>query len=460
MITTIMFILNFIAFLVAVGLLITLHEWGHFWVARRANIKVTRFSIGFGKAIKRYIDAQGTEYVIGWLPLGGYVKMLDSREEKRSLSPHEQQQAFDKKPRLIRAAVIAAGPLINLLLGLFLYSTIFFVGIERVIPMIGAVLPQSIAAQAGLQPQTIITSIDNQKVGSWGETALAIALRLGEKGHLLIGTQSPKTTKKKTHTLSIDHWSIDPLNPRLLESLGIKPFHPPIPTVIGKIEKRSPAERSGLKAGDRIITVNGKKANDWIELIQFVHKRPNEWLTFKIQRQNQRKTINVPSTWAWGKGWKIVGHVGVKSQAIQWPPALIKMEKYSLGKASLQSLRQTKRLIYFNSIIIAKLLRGQLSLSTLGGPISIFKISGQAWQQGLLIYMEFLATISILLGCINLLPIPALDGGHLLFLAIEGIRRKPLSPALEQLFVRLGFILLIVLMFQATVNDVLRFAIR
>ena len=242
---------NFMLFLIVLGVLVTLHEFGHFWVARRMNIRVLRFSVGFGRPIWRRLAADGTEYVIGWMPLGGYVHMLDGRELDRPLTEDERLHAFDLQPLLARIAVVCAGPAINLLFALLMYWVILMVGVQGVIPLIGNISPDSIASRAGLRAGQMITQVDHYTTHQWQDVMMAIALRLGEKNRLLVKTTQRSEPSTRTHWLDLYHWRIDERQPQLMGSLGIQPFYPHIPAIIGAVKKRKPAARAGLKPEGR-----------------------------------------------------------------------------------------------------------------------------------------------------------------------------------------------------------------
>lgn len=449
-------ILGLIAFITGISLLIGIHEFGHYWTAKRLGVYVKRFSIGFGKPIYSKVGKSGTEFVISMIPLGGYVQMLDHREG--DVPKAMTHQAFDRQSTPKRLAIVAAGPLINLLLALIAYGLVFLIGIEYTKPIIGQIAPKSIASQAGLSTNDQIISIDGLPTPHWRRVSIAIALRLGEKTTMLINTTAPNKPNTQTHTLNLANWSIEPHTPRPLESLGIKPYRPPMPPIITQIQPNSPAQKAGLKPGDSITAIDSNPINDWYTLAEYISERPNQTISAQILRQGQPKALSMHTSWALAPGWHIVGKVGIQGQTPKWPDHTEVYDQQNLWQSAKSAWAETRLFTRFNFIIIGKLITGKLSLATLGGPIAIFKVADQAFKQGLVIYLYFLGTLSVMLACINLIPLPPLDGGQLAFLLIEAIRRNPISQPLQLLITRLGFILLIVLMFQATVNDFIRMA--
>lgn len=441
-----------LAFLIAILSLITLHEFGHFWVAKRLGVKVLRFSVGFGRPIWRRVGKDGTEYVIAWLPLGGYVRLLDEREGK--VARKDLAYAFNRKSLLTRFLILLAGPLTNWLLGIFLFWIVFIIGIEQAKPIIGKVIPNSIAAEAGIHAGDEILKINNQTTQSWQKVLLALIYHVGQDDFLPVTVSNNNTVT--TYQLNLATWEVNGLNPDVFKSLGITPYRPEVPPVIYKILPGSPAAQAGLKIGDRIISVNNLRSANWFDFADIVKDHPGEPITLIIQRDNQLQTIVVTTKTKLANNFKKIGFLGIEMQPVDLP-ANMKFEiRYPWWQAWKPAFHETVFFSEFNFLVLGKMILGQISLQGLGGPITIFTSANLAFKQGVAIFLSFLALLSITLAVINILPIPGLDGGHLLFLVIEAIRGRPLTLNAQLLLTRLGIIFLIVIMFQATVNDLLR----
>lgn len=446
-------LLHILAFLMAVLILVTVHEWGHFIVARCVGVHVLKFSLGFGRALWRHRAKNGTEYVIAILPLGGYVKLLDEREAP--VPPEKLHLAFNRKPLLSRILVVVAGPGINVLFAVIAFWLMFVIGVQEVKPILGDIPSHSIAAESGLQTRDELVSIDHHAVSSWQEVALALIRRMGDRGTIVIQTKSASNQQIQDHQLAIDHWSMNALNPDPFSSLGIIPYTPPIPAVIAKMRAESPAARAGLKVGDQVLQVNLQKVGDWQQFVKIIQARPGQQVDLKVQRGGQIINFKVTVGRKFA-GWRRVGYLGIESAPIHWPPSMkINLQHSPLG-AVLPAWQQTWSFLTFNFVLLGKMILGKISMQAIGGPITIFQSAGAAFAQGLVIYISFLGLISVMLAFVNILPIPSLDGGHLLFFIIEGIMQKPLSMAWQLLIYKIGLIFLVVLMVQATVNDLMR----
>jgi len=443
----------FITIFVVVGV----HEFGHFITARLCGIKILRFSIGFGKALYRWYDKKGTEYVIAAIPLGGYIKMLD--EGEGPVPENELHLAFNRQPFYKKALVVLAGPAANFILAIYLYWALFVVGFSTVKPVIGTIAPNSIAAQAGLKPHQEILKIDNTPTPSWVSVALHIILRVGDQGTLQVQTQPFPLTLTNAATndysLSLTHWQLDKLKPDPLESLGIVPYVPAINPVIDFIQPDSPAIHSGLKMGDTVIAIDKQKIKDWVDVLPIVAKSPGKTLIFTVERQG--KKINLPVTVGVKKSFFVKEHgfLGLGPK-IQYQPALIKLVQYGPLDAIPVALDEVGTFIQLNTILLGKMITGKVSMQSLGGPITIFESAGDALNQGIIPFLSFLAFLSISIGFINIIPIPGLDGGHLLFQTIEFIIRRPLSERFQVLCYHLGLIFLFLLIAQAVANDIMR----
>ncbi len=443
------------AFLVTVLVLVSIHEAGHMVVARALGIKVLRYSIGFGKALwKRKSKKSGVEYVIAMIPLGGYVNLLDERNAP--VAEEDKPYAFNRKPLWVRTAVVAAGPLTNLIFAVFIYWIMFSVGVETVKPIIGKVIPNSLAAQAEIQEGDLISRIDGKSVTDWEDIVLTAVSRIGGEGELSIETTSSMGRVNK-YKIDVSQWKTDPLTPDPLKSLGLEPFHPALPAVVKTVMKGSAADKAGVKADDRFFSINGSPVKDWADLVKTI--QPNPGKTFKMILI--RDGIPIASTLTIDKsftlrGFKNVGVIGVSVYPTDYPIAMKFLKQYNPVYAVIPAVNETIRFFNFNFIVLKKLVMGEISLKTLGGPITIFGTADRAFKAGLIAFVNFLALMSVMLAFINVLPIPGLDGGHILYFLVEFIIRRPLSMAVEIFTMRIGFLILLLLTLAASYNDILR----
>jgi len=446
-------LISILGIIITILFIVGIHEFGHFIVARLLGIKVLRFSIGFGKTLYRWFDKKGTEYVIAAIPLGGYVKMLDETEEK--VPKEDLPYAYNRQPIYKKILVVLAGPLSNFILAFFLYWLIFLIGFNSIIPVIGKVRPDSIANFAGLTPNEEIVSINHQQTLTWMQVNFQLADYIGESIKLPMETRKLDSSILHTYLLDLNHWKIDSLKPDPLNSLGIEPYEIEVPNVIGKILKNSPAAQSDLKVGDKILSIENKPVNTWMDALNIVSKYPDQTVTFKIERQGKILTTLV----AIGSHQKLFakknGFLGVAPD-FHFPANLIRKIQYGPLMALSHAKDNTLDFLKLNFVFIGKLFTGKISVQSLGGPITIFGSAGSALNIGWIPFLSFLAFISIAIGVINLFPIPGLDGGHILIHLIEAIMGHPLSQNLLALFYRLGLILLIVLLIQSLMNDLLR----
>lgn len=450
--------LNLLIFIAGIVLallfVIGTHEAAHFGMARLLGIKVLRFSLGFGKTLLSWHDKSGTEYVLALLPLGGYVKMLD--ESEGAVPPEDLPRAYNRQPFYKKFLVVLAGPAVNLIGAFILYWAIFMIGFVAVKPVIGEITPHSIAAESGLPAKQEIISIDNTPVNTWTNILFHLLRHVGNQDTLRITTKSLKDAQIKEYTLNLANWKMDALTPDPLSSLGMTPYEPPMPLVIGFLAKDSPAEKAGLKLGDKLLAMNKAPITDWKMLIQAIKAQPNATILFSIKRG--QKTLDVPVTIGSKRNLLLQssGYLGM-APSIEWPPNLLKTVQYSPLQALAPAFREMKELAYLNFIVLGKIITGKISVQSLGGPITIFESAGTALNAGLLSFLGFLAFFSVSIGIINLLPIPGLDGGHLLIQIIEGFLGHPLSAAWLNLLFRLGFIFILLIFAQTLINDILRF---
>ena len=436
--------------LVTLGVLVTFHEFGHFWVARRCGVKVLRFSVGFGMPLLRWHDRRGTEFVIAAIPLGGYVKMLDEREGE--VPADQLDQSFNRKTVRQRIAIVAAGPIANFLLALVFFWVLAMLGSEQVRPVIGAVEIGSIAAKAGLSPGQEIVAIDGEPTSGWANVNLQLVRRLGESGSLQVLTREEGSTTDSPHELVLDRWLKGADEPDPIGSLGIRPWRPALPPVLAELDPKGPAQAAGLKTGDRLLALDGQALSDWQQVVDSVRVRPDTKIVLHVERDGAQ--IDVPVTLATrGKDKVASGYLGAGVKAVDWPPTMLREVSFGPLEAIGEGARRTWTMSVLTLDSLKKMLFGELSVKNLSGPITIAKVAGASAQSGVADFLNFLAYLSISLGVLNLLPIPVLDGGHLLFYLIEWARGRPLSDRVQGWGMQIGISLVVGVMLLALVND-------
>ncbi|XTZ37634.1 sigma E protease regulator RseP [Salmonella enterica] len=439
---------NLAAFIVALGVLITVHEFGHFWVARRCGVRVERFSIGFGKALWRRTDKQGTEFVIALIPLGGYVKMLDERVEP--VTPEMRHYAFNNKTVGQRAAVIAAGPIANFLFAIFAYWLVFIIGVPGIRPVVGEITPNSIAAHAQMMPGTELKAIDGIETPDWDAVRLQLVAKIGDS-QTTISVAPFGSNNRQEKVLDLRQWSFEPDKDDPVASLGIRPRAAQLEPVLTEVQQGSAASKAGLQAGDRIVKVDGQQLTQWMTFVTLVRDNPGTSLALEVERQGAPLSLTlVPET---KPGNKAEGFAGVVPKIIPLPDEYKTVRQYGPFSAIAEATGKTWQLMKLTVSMLGKLITGDVKLNNLSGPISIAQGAGMSAEFGLIYYLMFLALISVNLGIINLFPLPVLDGGHLLFLAIEKLKGGPVSERVQDFSYRIGSILLVLLMGLALFND-------
>jgi len=439
---------SFAAFIVALGILITVHECGHFWVARRCGVKVERFSIGFGKALWRRRDKQGTEYVIALIPLGGYVKMLDERVE--SVPPELRHQSFNNKTVLQRAAIVSAGPVANFIFAIFAYWLVFIIGVPGVRPVVGEIVSGSPAAEAQITPGTELKAVDGIETPDWDAVRMALVAKIGDKNTIF--TVAPFGSEKTSDkTVNLQGWQFEPDKQDPVTSLGIQPRGPQIESVLAQVQKDSAASRAGLQAGDRIVKVDGQPLEQWQNFVATVRENPGNQIAIEVERQGS--TVDLTLTPDVNPHNKAEGFAGIIPRIIPLPEEYRTVRQYGPFAAIGEASAKTWQLMKLTVSMLGKLIVGDVKLNNLSGPISIAQGAGMSAEYGLIYYLMFLALISVNLGIINLFPLPVLDGGHLLFLLIEKIKGGQVSERVQDFSYRIGSIVLVLLMGLALFND-------
>jgi regulator of sigma E protease len=439
-----------LSFLVAIIILVTVHEFGHFYVARLCGVKVLRFSLGFGKVLLRRYDRKGTEFTLSALPFGGYVKMLDEREG--DVSPELLPQAFSQKSVWQRMAIVVAGPVANFILAILLFWILLLGGERGLIPIIGAVQPNSIAANAGLEVGQEILAIDGVQTPTEQMVAKQLIGRLGESGSIHFTVRYPNSNLQYEIDAPLNDWMQGVKDPDPFKGLGIEQAYP-VMTIVGEITAKSPAEHAGFAVGDRIVKVDETIIGDWRTWVDYIRSHPAKPLSVQVERNQQMISLSVTPESFTEKGVSY-GRIGVASKPL--PEELFRHYDYSVGGAFVAGIERTWDTAGFVLLSVKKLILGEISTKNLSGPISIAKVAGSSAQNGLKSFVGFVALLSVFLGVFNLLPIPVLDGGHLLYLSIEVIKGKPVSEQIQMLAYQFGLALVIGLSALAMYNDIMR----
>ncbi len=462
--------ITLLAFVGAIALLVLFHELGHYWVARRCGVKVLRFSVGFGNVVysKRFASSD-TEWVISAIPLGGYVRMVDEREGE--VAPEDLPYAFNRQPVWRRMAIVVSGPLANFMLAVVLYWMLFVYGVPGLKPMLGEVPPGSPAAVAQLREGETILGINGAAIPNWEElrwTILELTLRQGPEAaqhrEARIEAQDAGGTRS-FHVLDVGSLEAKDLDGEFLDKLGLHPYRPPILPVIGKVADDGVAQRAGLREGDRILRANGAVMQRWDEVVEVIRMHPGKTVRLDIQRGGMASSIAVvPQAVAesgpensWPGTRKTVGKIGAAPQVDRaaWQAILTEVS-YGPLEALDRSLRKTWETAVISLKMLGKMVMGEISMKNLSGPITIADYAGQSAEMGVAAYFGFLALISISLGVLNLLPIPLLDGGHLLYYVAELVKGSPVSEQAWEIGQKIGVALLGILMVFAIYNDIYR----
>jgi regulator of sigma E protease len=449
-----MVLINILAFIVAVGVLVTFHEFGHFWVARRVGVKVLRFSVGFGKPLWKTITGKDkTEYVIAAIPLGGYVKMLDEREGE--VSSEELDRAFNRQPVSKRIAIVIAGPVFNFILAILAYWLMFMLGVTGIKPVIGAVTPGTIAAQAGLQNGDQILAVNEKRTPTWEIASISLLNEALQSASVRVEVQDIRGNRRNL-PLNLENTRDLLAEGDLLEKLGITPWRPTIQPVIGKLIKGGAGERGGLLAGDRITHADGIPMTVWKDWVKFVRARPDQVISLEVVRNNKNVTLKL-KTDSHMEGDRIIGRVGAYPHIDKEAAAAMRvMVRYGPMASLAQALMKTWNISVLTLRVLWKLITGEASVKNISGPVTIAEFAGVSALIGLSAFLGALAIFSISIGILNLLPIPVLDGGHLFYYVIELIKGSPVSETIETMGQRVGIAMLAGLMALAFYNDFAR----
>ena len=436
------------------GPLIAIHEFGHYWVARKLGVKVLVYSIGFGPTLLKWTSKKsGIQYQLSALPLGGYVKMLDEREG--DVKEEDKPYAFNRQSPWKRIAIVAAGPLINLIFAIILFWILFLPAQEQLNTRVGKVLPNTPAATAQLHTGDKITAIDGAPVSTWENLNFALIERIGETGVITVAAE--RQGEVKQFQLPIQEFLKDQ-SQSALDALGFVPYRPVIPAVVYKLSEDGAAIRQGMKEGDRIVTIDGVAMKDWFDVVAVVQKSPEKLHNIAVQREGKLVQLQVMPQGKRDNMGNVSGMLGVQSHAgkVTIPDDYKQTIQYNPAEALVKAVEKTGQLSSMTLNSIVKMVRGLIGLDNLSGPITIAKVAGQSAEMGWQTFISFMALMSVSLGILNLLPIPMLDGGHLVYYFIEAIRGKPVSEQIQLVGFKIGMVLLGSMMFLALFNDFMR----
>jgi regulator of sigma E protease len=441
-------------FIVAIGILVSFHEFGHFWVARKLGVKVIRFSVGFGKVVWSYQKTpDSTEYVLSAIPLGGYVKMLDEREQP--VITEDLPYAFNTQTLLTRTAIVAAGPIFNLLLAIILFWSVFMIGETGMRPVIGQVEVGTLFDEAGFVNGEEIISINNEPTPIWSE-AISLLFSYAMQGdqEIVVAVKDSDDIEKvrllKIKNEDSEHAEL------LYKRLGLKPWSPDLDPVIGKVLDLGSAKQAGLQEGDLIITADNEPIKNWVQWVEYIRSHPEVSIQLVVEREGVRLPLLLVPERIEDEA-KDYGRIGA---SVAIPEAIMDYLRveYSLApdKALFAAIEKTWFYSTNSLLMMGRMIVGKASVKNLSGPISIAQYAGKSAEMGLVPFLKFLAVVSISLGVLNLLPIPMLDGGHLMFFAFEAIKGSPVSDRVQILFQNVGMLLLFSLMFFAVFLDIER----
>ena len=479
--TMIDFLQTVLALLVTLSILVTIHEFGHYWVARLCNVHVIRFSVGFGKSIyvkkgrqpvyeeQPVVDKEGnlvpvrtrsneplapTEFTIAAIPLGGYVKFLDERE---GFVPDDQiHLAFNRKTVWQRIAIVSAGPVANFLLAIAAYWMLFASGVTGVIPVLGELDPESAAARAGLQQGHEIVAVDGKATKTWSEVNLGLFDRLGETGEIVLTVVEPGSyDAQSNYNVPVTQWLSNSVSPVPARDLGLVVQLPEFPAVIGGLNDDGRATASGVEVGDEFLSVDGVSVMDWPHLVDVIQASPEQTLNVIVLRSGQTMKIDLTPKGIERDG-SILGFIGASPQPVNFPPEMLRETRYPIYSAWMPAAVKTWEVTLFTLVSIKKMIVGAISPKNLSGPITIAQVASATAENGLESFVGFIALLSISLGVINLLPIPVLDGGHLVYYFIELIAGRPVPERVQVWGFQMGTFLIMGIMVLAFYNDLTR----
>jgi len=448
------FLFYLAAFALALGLLIVVHEAGHFVVARWCGVKVLRFSIGFGKPIiTRRFGRDKTEWTLAAFPLGGYVKMLDEREGE--VEPSELPRAFNRQSVWKRFAIVLAGPVANFLLAIALYWVLFVHGVEEPKPILGPPAAQSLAERGGFQEGELVLDINGHAIASWPEFRWEI-LQLAMAKEIAALQLINRRREILTRRLDLSSLDTSMLEGDILQQIGFRFYRPQLPPIIGNVAPGSVADQAGIREGDKILSIDGEPVNAWSQVLSSIRGAPGRPILIFAERQGARIGFDVTPAEVQDRGQRI-GRIGIGVREDETERmTLTTIVRYGPLESLGKSIAQTWETSAFSLTMLGRMITGEVSWKNLSGPVTIADYAGQSARLGLSYYIKFLALISISLGVLNMLPIPLLDGGHLMYYIVEIIKGGPVSERVMEIGQQIGLALLAMLMAFAFYNDINR----
>lgn len=444
------FFYSILGFIVALGILVAVHEFGHFWVARKLGIKVLKFSVGFGKAIWSHTAKDGTVYALGAIPLGGYVKMLD--ESEAEVAEEDKPRAFNRQPIWKRVLVVLAGPMFNFIFAIAAYSLVFAGGMEGLSPVVGKVVEGSVAEADGFRSGDLLLSVDGRKLNTWGEQRLYLFSKALARKTVQYEVQT-SDGRDATRNLNLANVPMSKIDARLVSSgIGLIGWYPTVLPIIDQVVTGKPGFKAGLKQGDLITAIDGEEIASWDDVVRIISASPGQQLTLDVLRNGYTESVIVVPDTVVDAGKKI-GRIGISVQPVEIPEDRIVTVNYGLAESLYRGTETTWMMSILTLRMLAKMVTLEISSKNISGPITIAQYAGKSAQIGFSSFILFLAIVSVSLGVLNLLPIPVLDGGHLLYYTIEAITRKPVSEKVMIWGQQIGILLLFLLMSLAVYND-------
>ena len=441
--------------LVTLGILVTIHEYGHYWVARRCGVRVLRFAIGFGRPLAMRVDRHGTEFALCAIPLGGYVKMLDERDEGQDVTAQNRHESFNAQPVRNKLAIVSAGPAANFLLAIFVLFGLFLRGETGIAPVIEAVEPGSAAHDAGLMQGQEIVAVDGASTQTVSNVRFALLKRLGDTGSIDISVGSALSDLQQTYALPIDRWLGGAEAPDPTRALGLTLGIPPLQPSIASLLEGGPAMKAGFEVGDTIIEADGQVISTWSQWVDLVRASPERSLAVLVERDGQTIELTVVPR-STGTSDAEIGSVGMGVVVPDIREDRIRRQGRNPVEALSAAIQRTFALTVFTFESMWKMIQGLISTKNLSGPIAIAQVAASTAESGFTTWLSFLALLSISLGAINLLPIPVLDGGHIVFHSLEGLFGRPVPEQIQMMSYQVGLLAVFTLMVFAIYNDVAR----
>lgn len=438
--------------LIALGILVTVHEYGHFWVARRFGVKVLRFSVGFGRPIWTKTDRHGTEFALAWIPLGGYVKMLDEREGK--VPEEARHQSFNSKRPYQKIAIALAGPIANVLFAVFAFTLMYLIGVRELAPWVDAPAPGTPAAEVDIQRGDVLVEVDGVGVDSFSDIGLMLASRVGDTGTIELTLN--REGAQLTRSLEIERWLASEQSPDPLGNLGLLPKMPEYSTAIGFVDESGAAFEGGLRSGDEVVEVNRQAMSTWSDWVNIVRSNPETELDMKVIRNGSFVSVSITPRERVLEDGSIIGFVGAGPVAVAWPEEQLTTVRHWPLQAFSLGIHDTLEMLELSYQMLWKMVTGKVSLKQVGGPISMAQLAGVSVSSGFESFIGFLALISLSLAIVNLLPVPVLDGGHVVIHSIEWALGRPLSEKAQIIGMQMGMAFILSLMLLAFFNDINR----